>query len=269
MNSSPFTAGLDDHAVTISRVAENQWHAVQNDLVVGHGHASRRLDGRTFLSIDTWQDAVFDLLAAAMLADQPTPVYTVVDETDRDLTAGWERAGFTIWRRELEFVVPTDPRVTPLTAVPVPSGVNIAAAGEVTEGPLRELEHEIRTEVEAAVGWQTMPAEVLPWQGGTRPMDPSKYTVATRHDRYVGLVRVATMTRRPRIGLVAVLTGEQRHGIARALLSQVLGGLYRSGIEAVTAEVDETNKAAMALFEEFGARCMGSNLELVGRQEKA
>jgi ribosomal protein S18 acetylase RimI-like enzyme len=269
MNSLPFTPGRDAHAVTIFRVADNQWHAVENDLVVGRGHASRRLDGRTFLSIDTWRGAGFDRLAAAMLTDQSTPLYTVVDETDRDLAASWERAGFTSWRREREFVVPTDPRVTGLTSAPVPSGVVIATAGEVAEGPLRELDQAIRAEIEATVGWQTMPAEVLPWQGGTRPMDPSKYTVAVRDDRYVGLVRVATMTRRPRIGLVAVLAAEQRHGIARALLSQVLGGLHRSGFEAATTEVDETNEAAMALFEGLGARRTGSNLELVSRPGKA
>ncbi|NEA30327.1 GNAT family N-acetyltransferase [Streptomyces sp. SID13031] len=266
MNSLPFSPGLGDQTVTISRVADNQWHAVENDLVVGRGHASRRLDGRTFVSIDTWRGAVFDRLAAAMRADGSGPLYTVIDETDRDLAASWERAGFTSSRRECEFVVPTDVGLTPAA---VPSGVVIATAGEVVEGPLRELDHAIRNEVEAAVGWQTMPAEVLPWQGGSRPMDPSKYTVAVRRDRYVGLVRVATMTRRPRIGLVAVLATEQRHGIARALLSQVLQGLHRSGVEAATAEVDETNTAAVALFEGLGARRTGSTLELVSRPGKA
>jgi ribosomal protein S18 acetylase RimI-like enzyme len=252
--------------VTISRVAENQWHAVENDLVVGRGHASRRLDGRTFVSIDTWRSTVFDRLADAMLADQPAPLYTVVDETDRDLAAGWERAGFTSWRREREFVVPTDPRIAGLAPAPLP-GVVITAAGEVAEGPLRELDHAIRTEIRATVGWQTMPAEVLPWQGGTTPIDPSKYTVAARDDQYVGLVRLATMTRQPRIGLIAVRAGERRHGIARALLSQVLTGLHRSGIATASAEVNETNEAAMALFESFGARRTGSNLELIHQQE--
>jgi ribosomal protein S18 acetylase RimI-like enzyme len=262
MNSLPSSPGLGAHAVTISRVADNQWHAVENDLVVGRGHASRRLDGRTFLSIDTWRGAVFDRLAAAMLTDQSTPLYTVIDETDHDLAASWERAGFATCRRECEYFVPVDPQ---LTSAPLPSGVVVAAAAEVVESPLRELDHAIRAEVEAGVGWQTMPAEVLPWQGGTRPMDPSKYTVAVRDGRYVGLVRVATMTRRPRIGLVAVLAAEQRHGIARALLSQVLQALHRSGFEAATAEVDETNRAAIALFESFGARRTGGTLELVSR----
>jgi ribosomal protein S18 acetylase RimI-like enzyme len=110
---------------------------------------------------------------------------------------------------------------------------------------------------------------VLPWQGGTRPLDPSKYTVAVRDGRYVGLVRVATMTRRPRIGLVAVLAAEQRHGVARALLTHALSGLHRAGFEAATAEVDETNTAALALFEELGARRTGGSLELISRTGRA
>ncbi|MDX6262776.1 MAG: hypothetical protein QOH84_4464 [Kribbellaceae bacterium] len=264
MNSLPFHPELGAYPVTISRVAENQWHAVENDLVVGRGHASRRLDGRTFLSIDTWRGAIFDQLAAAMLADQSMPLYTVVDETDRELADSWGRAGFTTFRREYEFVVPTDQPIAP-----VPADVVIAAADQVLEGPLRELDHAIRGEVGATFGWQTMPAEVLPWQGGTRPMDPSKYTVAICDDRYVGLVRVATRTRRPRIGLVAVLAAEQGHGVARALLTHVLQGLHRSGFDAVTAEIDETNKPALALFATLGARRTGTTLELISTPEKA
>lgn len=246
---------------TIARVAENQWHALENDLVVGRGHASRRLDGRTFLSIDTWHDAVFDRLADTMLADQPAPLYTVVDETDRDLAAAWARAGFTTWRREREFVVPTAG-----TATPPPADVLITTADEE---PLRELDHAIRAEIGATVGWQTMPAEVLPWQGGTTPIDPSKYTIAQRNGQYVGLLRLATATRQPRIGLIAVRAGERRTGIARALITHVLTELHHAGVETIAAEVNETNAAALALFESLGARRTGSNLELVHPQRKA
>ncbi|NIK58875.1 GNAT family N-acetyltransferase [Kribbella shirazensis] len=262
MNPSPSGPGLGAHAVTISRVADHQWHAIENDLVVGRGHASRRLDGRTFVSIDTWRDDVFDQLAASILADQAAPLYTVVDEADRDLTASWTRTGFVTSRREAEFAVPTD-----LTAATVPPGVVIS--GDAAEAPLRELDRAIRAEVEAGAGWQTMPAEVLPWQGGTRPLHPSNYTVAMRDGRYVGLVRLATRTRRPRIGLIAVLAAEQRRGIGRALLRHALDGLYRSGFEAATAEVDQTNTAATALLEGLGARRTGSSLELVHRPGKA
>ncbi|MFF0342612.1 GNAT family N-acetyltransferase [Kribbella sp. NPDC004875] len=256
MNSSPFSPGVHAHPVTVARVADNQWHAIENDLVVGRGHAARRLDGRTFLSIDTWRDAVFDRLAAAMLADQPGLRYTVVDETDQNLTAQWILAGFAIWRREAEYAVPTKPTATP-------SGLAIVSGDDVAEAPLRELDRAIRAEVESTVGWHTMPAEVLPWQGGTRPLDPSKYTVAVRDGRYVGLVRLATMTRLPRIGLVAVLAAEQRRGIAGALLAHALGELHRAGKAAATAEVDETNTAAAALLEGLGGHRTGGTLELI------
>ncbi|WBQ08009.1 GNAT family N-acetyltransferase [Kribbella sp. CA-293567] len=264
MNSLPFSPGVGAHAVTVSRVADNQWHAVENDLVVGRGHASRRLDGRIFVSVDSWRADVFDRLVAAILADQVMPLYTVVDEADRALLASWERAGFATWRRELEFVVPAGEGF----AAAGPSGVAFVAGAEVVEGLPRELDQSIRAEVEAAAGWATMPAEVLPWQGGTRPLDPSRYTVALRDGRYVGLVRVATMTRRPRIGLIAVLAADQRQGIARALLGQVLNSLHRAGFEAATAEIDEGNTAALALFEGLGARRTGSTVELVSRPGK-
>ena len=52
--------------------------------MIGRGEASRRPDGRIFLSIDTWHRAVFDRLATAMLADLPSPLYTMVDEADHD-----------------------------------------------------------------------------------------------------------------------------------------------------------------------------------------
>ncbi|WP_239116429.1 GNAT family N-acetyltransferase [Planotetraspora phitsanulokensis] len=256
---------MGEHAVVITRVAERQWHAVEDDRVVGRGDTARRPDGRIFLSVDAWHDAVFDQLADAMLADLPKPLYTVVDEADLDLTSNWERAGFTTRRREWEYLVPTDPRVTGLGSVSPPSGVTMVAVGEAEEGPLRELDRVIRHEVEATVGWQEMPAEVLPRPDGATLLDPSKYAVAAQSDEYVGLVRVGPVIRQPRIGLIAVRSDQHRRGIARALLAHVLGSLHRCGIETASADVNESNKGAMALFEGVGARRASSNLELVLR----
>ncbi|WP_239094974.1 GNAT family N-acetyltransferase [Planotetraspora silvatica] len=256
---------MGEHAVVITRVAETQWHAVEDDRVVGRGDTSRRPDGRIFLSIDAWHDAVFDQLADAMLPDLPKPLYTVVDEADLDLTSNWERAGFTTRRREWEYLVPTDPRVTGLGSVPPPSGVTMVAVGEAEEGPLRELDRVVRDEIESTVGWQEMPAEVLPRPDGVTLLDPSKYAAAAQSDGYVGLVRLAPVTRQPRIGLIAVRSDQRRRGIARALLAHVLGSLHRGGVEAASADVNESNGAAMALFEGVGARRASSNLELVLR----
>ncbi|MGW7206719.1 GNAT family N-acetyltransferase [Streptomyces sp. NPDC054837] len=262
MNTKPFTSGLGENAVMITRVADRQWHALDDDLVVGRGHAVHRPDGRLFVSIDAWHDAAFDRLAEAMLTQLPAPLHTVVDEADVDLMAGWRRAGFTIRRREWEYAVPTDPRATGLDAVLPPPGVTIVPAGQADEDLLRAVDRAIRDEVEATVGWQSMPAEVIPRPEGDTIVDPSKYAVAAAPGRYLGLIRVVTAIR-PRIGLIAVRADDQRRGIGRALLAHALGTLHLSGFTEAWTEVQETNHAASTLFEGIGARPMSSNLELV------
>ncbi|MGW7254690.1 GNAT family N-acetyltransferase [Streptomyces sp. NPDC054834] len=265
MNSVHSTSGPADRLVVVTRVSDTQWHALEDDRTVGRGHASHRPDGRLFISVDAWHGAVFDRIADAVLADLPTPLHTVVDEADHDSRSAWERAGFAAARRESGYLVPTDPQVTGLGSVRPPSGVTIVPAGQAEEGPLRALDRVIRDEVEAAVGWGTMPAEVLPRPAGTTVLDPSKYAVALHDDQYVGLVRLATLTRQPRIGLIAVRSDSHRRGIARALLAHTLGSLHRSGTASAWAEVDESNAAATALFESVGARRAGGTLELVRR----
>ncbi|MGI5325057.1 hypothetical protein [Actinomadura nitritigenes] len=51
MSPQPFTPGLAGHAVMLTRVADGQWHALGDDLVVGRGHAVHRPDGRLFVSV--------------------------------------------------------------------------------------------------------------------------------------------------------------------------------------------------------------------------
>ncbi|MEU9591779.1 GNAT family N-acetyltransferase [Streptomyces sp. NPDC048193] len=262
MNTKPHTSGPSGNAVIITRVADGQWHALDDDLVVGRGHAQHRPDGRLFVTIDAWHTTAFDRLAEAMPAELPPPLYTVVDAADIELIAAWQRAGFTIGRREWEYVVPTDPRATGLGAVLPPSGVTIVPAGRADEGLLRELDRAIRDEIGTTVGWRSMPAEVIARPEGDTVVDPSKYAVAAAHDRYLGLIRVVNPVR-PRIGLLAVRAGERRRGIARALMAHTLGALHRSGTGSAWTEIHEANRAAAALFEGIGARPLGSNLELV------
>lgn len=263
MDTKPFTSRPSENAVEITRVADRHWHALDDDSVVGRGYAERRPDGRLFVSIDAWRDPTFDLLAEAMLADLPAPLYTVVDEADVALTECWRRAGFRILRREWEYAVPTDPQLTGLAETMPPDGVTIVPAGQADESLLRAVDRAIRDEVEATVGWwQSMPAEVIPRPEGDTIVDPSRYAVAAVPDHYLGLIRVVTVNR-PRIGLVAVRADEQRRGIARALLAHSLGTLHQAGFATAWAEVHESNQAASALFKGIGARAVNSNLELV------
>ncbi|MFE3176470.1 GNAT family N-acetyltransferase [Amycolatopsis sp. NPDC059090] len=257
MDTVRFTEG--EPAVSITRVEPGLWQASDDGRPAGRGEATTRPDGRVFLSVDAWHRSVFDQLAREMLATLPDPVHTVVDETDRELLDGWQQAGLTIRRREWEYVVPTR------AAGPVvpPPGVAIVPAGSSEEGPLRELDRVVRAEVEATVGWSEMPAEVLPHPAGDTVVDPSKYAVAVEDGEYVGLIRVVQVTRLPRIGLVAVRADRQRRGIARGLLIHTLDVLHRAGIKTASAEVNEANTAATALFEGIGARRANSTVELM------
>jgi ribosomal protein S18 acetylase RimI-like enzyme len=251
----------DAQRAEITRVTGGLWRAVADGREVGRGDASWRPDGRIFVSIDAWHGTVFDRLAEAMLAELPRPLHTMVDGIDHDTTERWERAGMAVRRREWLYQVPTGPRPD---VVPLPAGVTLLPVGAAEEGPLREAYSAIRAEVEATVGWAAMPAEVSPRPAGA-PMDPSRYAVAAGPDRYEGLARVLARRRHARIGLVAVRAERRRRGIGRALLVDVLAALHRGGIDAASADVDESNVAATALFDSIGARRVGSGLELVIR----
>jgi hypothetical protein len=258
-------AAVGEPTVAIRRVADNHWHALEDDRVVGRGDASPRPDGRIFLGIDAWHGSVFDQLCAAMLTALPKPLYTVVDEADRELTSSWIRAGFAVRRREWEYLVPTDPEVTGLASAIPPAGVSIVGVGRAERGLLGALDRAIRAEVAATIGWEQMPAEVLCRPDPAALPDPSKYAVAVQSGAYVALLRVVGVARQPRLGLVAVRTAQQRRGIATMLLAHVLGALHRGGTESAFAEVSESNEAGTALFEGVGARRVSSNLELVLR----
>ncbi|WP_063045669.1 GNAT family N-acetyltransferase [Nocardia pseudovaccinii] len=266
MNSMNFTAGMGEPTVVITRVAETQWQAVADDRVIGRGDASRRPDGRIFLSIDSWHGTVFDQLASAMLPALSRPIYTVVDEVDVDLRSAWERAGFTTRRREWEYLVSTDPHHTGLDSVPSVEGVTILPVGAAQEVLLLEAYTRIRAEIDDTVGWDSMPAEIITRPDGIVPVDPAQYAVATRSGEYVGLLRVASRRRHARIELIVVRADQRRQGIARALLAPVLRSLHQSGIETASAYVNDTNTAAAALFDGVGGSSRaGSNLELVLR----
>jgi hypothetical protein len=48
-DSAHLFSSTGEHAVAITRIAERQWHALEDDQVVGRGEVSHRHDGRLFL----------------------------------------------------------------------------------------------------------------------------------------------------------------------------------------------------------------------------
>jgi hypothetical protein len=112
--------------------------------------------------------------------------------------------------------------------------VTILGLGAAREPALREVYEAVRAEVDARLGWDSMPVEMPP-RPNRAPLDPSTYAVAQAAERYVGLVRVVARRRHARIGLVAT----------------------------ASAEIDERNSAATALFEGIGAQRVSSAVEMV------
>src|SRR4051812_16838680 len=99
----------------VARVAPGvHWHALEDDLVVGRAYAWHRPDRRVFVSVDSWRDDVFALLAGALAEDLAHPLHTLVAEDDREVLGRWAGAGYRDHRREDEYAIPTDPAATGL-----------------------------------------------------------------------------------------------------------------------------------------------------------
>jgi ribosomal protein S18 acetylase RimI-like enzyme len=263
MDMDPSLAGSTHPVVDVSRVSHAQWRATEQARVVGQADATTRPDGRVFISIDAWNDVAFDHLAVAMLTDLQGPLHTIVDESDSDLLARWKRHGLVPRRRELEFRVPTSHEAVRGALASPPAGITLVPFGMANELQLCELDRRIRREVDAASGWHTMPAEVMPRPDGrTVIIDPARYAIAERGSRYVGLLRMTGRPRQPRLGLLAVRSEEQRRGVGRILLAFALHSLREHGVDAATTEVDQTNEIAVRLLEGFGAQHTGTAREL-------
>jgi GNAT superfamily N-acetyltransferase len=251
-------------AVVVRVTPGVHWHALEDDVVVGRAHALHRQDGRVFVSVDSWRDDVFEQLAEAMAHDLRRPLYTMVDEDDREHLGRWSSLGFVDSRREDEYAVPTAPEVTGLGSAALPPGFSLVEADRADEDRLRLLDQRLRQDVPGSRGWVHTPAEFHRWTFDHRMFDPSTYLVAVHAGEYVGLARIAR-ARLPRLGLVGVLPAHRRRGVARALLAAAFRPLHERGVGHVAAEADETNTAGTALLMGIGAQRTGGAVELVRR----
>jgi ribosomal protein S18 acetylase RimI-like enzyme len=238
------------------------WHALEDDVVVGKAHALHRPDGRVLVSVDSWRDDVFESLAEAMARDLDRPLYTVVDDDDREHLGRWSRLGFVDNRREDEYAVEIAPEATGLGAARLPPGFSLTRVDRADEDRVRLLDQRLRQDVPGYDGWVNTPADFHRWIVEHRVYDPTTYLIAVHAGEYAGLIRIGR-SRRPRLGLVGVLPADRRRGLARALLAAAFRPLHERGVARVLAEVDETNLAAKDLLLGIGAHRTGGAVELV------
>ncbi|MBD0338273.1 MAG: GNAT family N-acetyltransferase [Thermoleophilia bacterium] len=210
-----------------------------------------RPDGRRFVRVS-------ELSELSELPDGE--VYCTLSETDSESLARCERLGFVVSRRESRYLLRTEP-VRPAV---LPEGVRLVTADEVELERLRLLDDALRQDVPGTDGWR--------WEeAGFRgefddAYDPSTYLVAVAEDgEYVGLVRVWHNPAGPRLGMIGVLPGYRRRGVARALLASAFAALRARGLAEVSTEIDDDNEASKALLLPLGARRVGGSLELVRR----
>lgn len=205
--------------------------------------------------------------------DGPEPVapgvelYATVDEADEQAHDRYRQLGFTVKRREGEYLIPTDPAVTGLAGVEPPAGFVLVRADEVDETRLRLLDDALRQDVPGTDGWRWAEVDFREETYESPAFDPAVYLVAVEEPsgEHVGIARIWRKPARPRLGLIAVLAPYRRRGLARALLAPAFAVLHESGQAEVSTEIAETNTASRALLEGLGASRVGGSVELVRR----
>lgn len=240
------------------------WHALDDDEVAGRAYALHRPDNRVFVSVDTWRDDVFALLVAAVVADLPADLHTIVDEADAAELERWSAQGFRPHRREDAYLVPTAPGRTGLDDARLPAGFTVISAAAADLDRLRDLDELLREDVPGSDGWVNDPPEFHQRTFDSRTFDPATYLIAV-HDasgQYAGLVRVWKHRTHARLGLIGVRRACRRRGLARALLAAAFRPLHAEGIPEVLAEADADNAASTTLLARIGARRTGGSIEL-------
>jgi ribosomal protein S18 acetylase RimI-like enzyme len=244
------------------------WRALDADHVAGSVTAFLRPDDRWFVIVDPISRSdSYEPLLAAVAENTASDLYAAVEDTDLEAPGILARLGFTVNRRESNYVVPTDPQVTGLNAA-VPDGLLIISAVDADEGDLRLLDVALRQDVPGTSGWRWDPADFYAETFDSQ-FDPATYLIAVdaAGGDYVGLVRVWNSPGQPRLGLIAVLAPYRRRGLASALLTQAFGVLHERGRTDVTAEVDDTNTASRKLLLRLGARRVGGIIEVIRPHE--
>jgi ribosomal protein S18 acetylase RimI-like enzyme len=163
------------------------------------------------------------------------------DDAERWLAAGW-----TIHRREDEYVVPTVP----------PAPHPFLHLEDVDLERLRLLDDELRQEVPGTAGWRWTHEDFV----AETFSSPSVYLVTPAYD---GSCRVWLREPTPRLGFVGVRRSERRRGLGRALVAAALGETRALGFTQVTTEIDVENEASQGLFRSFDAHRIGGFVELV------
>lgn len=243
----------------------NRWTARDGTTDAGKLVVLGRPDSRCVLRFTKCAEDAYEPLLTAAAAALRRDLYVNVNETNQAGFDRYLRLGFTVNRREDDFVVPTD--APALEGAVLPDGFDMITAAEADRTRLRELDDLLRQDIPGTGGWQWAADEFD--EELTQPaFDPVVYRLAVHREtgEYAGLARIWLNESGPRLGCIATVREHRREGIARALIAAVFGVLTERGLVSVTTDVDQSNTASQALMRSLGARRTGGWYELVLRR---
>jgi len=250
----------------IARVSPGlTWRAFDGTDVVGAVRARLTPNDKWIIGFESCRDDAYQPLLDAVAAGVGGDLYLNVGEKYGENQTRFIDLGFAVNRREDFYRIPTDPVVTGLAKTEPPEGVVFISAIDADEEDLRLLDEALREDVPGSEGWVWDPVDFREETFDSSDFDPATYVVAVDSDsaRYIGLVRVWIGRGLPRLGLVAVLPPYRHRGLAKAMLGRVFGVLHELGKAEVTFEIDEENKASIALLTGAGARRVNGFIEFV------
>jgi ribosomal protein S18 acetylase RimI-like enzyme len=247
--------------ITVRRSPDHEgWIALRDGAAIGELHLWLAPDRQLRLFFEDTDPAAYEVLIGKV----DGPCLTTVDEADRSAIDALTALGFTPVRREVRLELPVS-----RTSFAVPAGYRLISAADTGVRELMALDDALRDDVPGAEGWESDEVSFREQTYDSPYFDPATYLVAvdTAGGSYAGLVRIWNGPRPlPRLGLIGVLPGHRRRGLARALISGALNVLAARGATRVTAEADETNTASLTLLATFAAAEVGSDLELARNQ---
>jgi RimJ/RimL family protein N-acetyltransferase len=241
------------------------WAAHHGEVAIGKAAVLVRPDARCFVVFGACHPDAYRPLLQAIAEQLRRDLYTEIGEADAQVLQRLVGMGFVVNRCEHMYAIATDPTVTGLTNLVVPTGFELRTADRVSEDRLRELDDELKQDVPGADGWRWDRQGFRNETYDAPDFDPATYLVAIEQatGRYAGLVRVWMRPSGPRLGLIGVGRGYRRRGLARLLLAQVFAILQQQGTTEVVAEVDVTNTGSNRLLISLGARRTGGTIELI------
>lgn len=244
--------------IVVTQDGPDRWSASRGGRPAGRLHVLLRPDHRTCLYPRDVIDDAYPALLDAVLGRYPDELYVEVDDAAVQVRNLLAERGFAVRRHEHHYRVPTR-----ATGAALPPGFTCVSAAESDVDRLRELDDALRQDVPGASGWRNDPAGFRTRTFGDPEFDPATYLVAVHeHGTYAGLVRVWARPEVSRLGLIGVLPGYRRRGLASALLARAFGVVAARGQPEVVCEVDDTNVASNTLMAGLGARRIGGAVEM-------